>query len=52
MKMIVSDGTKKLDLNLNFIENRPLVVVDDKLYKDTVIVTDADIKTGFISGTK
>ena len=52
MKMIVSDGTKKLDLNLNFIENRPLVVVDDKLYQDTVIVTDAEIKTGFIPGTK
>lgn len=52
MKMIVSDGTKKLDLNLNFIENRPLVVVDDKLYQDTVIVTDAEIKTGFVAGTK
>lgn len=52
MKIIVSNGTQKAELSVKIIDNKPLVVMSEKLYDDTILVTDSKIKNGFTPGAK
>jgi len=52
MKVIASIGTNSIDLKLNFVENKPLIIMDDNLHLETLVVSNSEIIAAIVPGAK